>query len=66
MFTNSGVPDQTLHYAASDLGLQCFPMSHKKGARLIWVNILKPIQQKHFEMYKQNCKNKSQTYLFWH
>ena len=23
---------------ASDLGLHCLPMSHKKDARLIWVN----------------------------
>ena len=23
--------------AASDLGLRCLPMSHKKDARLIWV-----------------------------
>ena len=26
------------HSAASDLGLGCLPMSHKKDARLIWVN----------------------------
>ena len=25
------------HSAASDLGLHCWPMSHKKDARLIWV-----------------------------
>ena len=25
------------HSAASDLGLHCLPMSHKKEARLIWV-----------------------------
>ena len=25
------------HSAASDLGLHCLPMSHKKDARLIWV-----------------------------
>ena len=29
---------QTLHSAASDQGLHCLPMSHKKDARLIWVN----------------------------
>ena len=28
------------HYVASDLGLHCLPMSHKKDTRLIWV---KPI-----------------------
>ena len=26
------------HTAASDLGLHCLPMSHKKDAMLIWVN----------------------------
>ena len=32
---NSGDPDQT---AASDLVLHCLSMSHKKEARIIWVN----------------------------
>ena len=27
------------HTEASDLGLHCLPMSNKKDARLIWVNI---------------------------
>ena len=26
-----------LHFAASDFGLHCLPISHKKNARLIWV-----------------------------
>ena len=34
---NSRDPDQTPHFAVSGLGLHCLPMSHKKGARLIWV-----------------------------
>ena len=38
MYANSGEPDQTPHYAASDLDLYCLHMSHKKDARLIWVN----------------------------
>ena len=25
------------HFVASDLGLHCLPMSHKKYTRLIWV-----------------------------
>ena len=33
-------PYQMPHSAASDLGLHCFPMSHKKDARLIWVNVV--------------------------
>ena len=32
MQANSGDPDQTLHCVASDLGLHCLPMSHKKDA----------------------------------
>ena len=30
--------------AASDLGLHCLPMSHKKDARLIWDNPFMPIK----------------------
>ena len=37
---NSGDPDQTPRSAASDLGLHCLSMSHKKDARLIWVKSL--------------------------
>ena len=39
MYTNSGDPDQIAHSAASDLGLHCLPLSHKKDAMLIWVKI---------------------------
>ena len=35
--SNSGDPDQTPLYVASDMGLRCLLMSHKKDARLIWV-----------------------------
>ena len=34
----SGDSDQTPRSAASDLGLRCLSMSHKKSARRIWVN----------------------------
>ena len=37
MQANSGDPDQMPHSVASDLGLHCLPMSHKKDARNIWV-----------------------------
>ena len=30
--------NQSSHSVASDLGLHCMPMSHRKDARLIWVN----------------------------
>ena len=38
LFANSGEPDQTPRFAASDLVLHCLPMSHEKDARLIWVD----------------------------
>ena len=31
-------PDGTPRFSASHLGLFCLPMSHKRDARLIWVN----------------------------
>ena len=34
---NSGDPDQMPRSAASDLGLHCLLVSHKKEARLVWV-----------------------------
>ena len=37
LWANSGDTDQTPRFAASDLGLWCFPLSHKKDARLIWI-----------------------------
>ena len=39
MLENSGNTDQTPRSAAFDLGLQCLQTSHKKDARLIWVNV---------------------------
>ena len=39
LFADSGKSDQMPRFVASDLVLQCLPMSHKKGARRIWVNI---------------------------
>ena len=37
MHGNGRDPDQTTHSVASDLGLHCLRMSHKKDARHIWV-----------------------------
>ena len=36
---NSGDPDQTTCFAASDLGVHCLPMSHKnlRDAMVIWI-----------------------------
>ena len=38
VFANSGDPDQTLHSAASDLGLHCLPITLSRVSRLQWVN----------------------------
>ena len=38
IYANSENPDQMLHSAAYDLGLNCLSMSHKKDTRLILVN----------------------------
>ena len=32
-------PDQTLHFAVSELDLHCLPVFHKKEARLKWVEV---------------------------
>ena len=37
---NSGEPDQSPRFAASDLVLDCLSMPHKKEARIIWVKQL--------------------------
>ena len=39
LFTNSEDPDQTLHSAASDLGLHCLPITLSQVSRLQWVKI---------------------------
>ena len=40
LFANSGDPDQTLHSAASDLGLHCLPLTLSRVSQLQWVNII--------------------------
>ena len=37
MQANSGDPNQAPHSVASDMGLYCLPMSHKRDTRHIWV-----------------------------
>ena len=62
MYENCGDPDQTPCSVASDLGMHCLPMSHKKDGRLIWVKVntlTSPIRQhdcktKNVEMYYKN------------
>ena len=38
VLANRIAPDGTPSFAMSHYGLFCLPMSHKKDARLIWVN----------------------------
>ena len=40
LFANSEDPDQTLHSAASDLGLHCLPVTLLGVSPLQWVNHL--------------------------
>ena len=37
LYANSEEPDQTPHFATSDLVLDCLPMFHKEDASLIWL-----------------------------
>ena len=39
LFANSGDPDQKPHSAASDLGLQCLPITLLGDFRLNWVTV---------------------------
>ena len=43
MSANRIAPDGTPRFAASHLGLFCLPVSHKKEARLILVNVITAI-----------------------
>ena len=40
LFANSGYPDQTLHSAASDLGLHCLPITVLRVSRIQWIRIV--------------------------
>ena len=74
LYANSGEPDQTQRFAAPDLVLQCLQMSHKKDARLIWVNSSLPyasLQTVHMVLsLKVNNQNSSYCLYFllvpWH
>ena len=43
LWTNSVDPYQTLHSAASDLGLQCLPRSPKRDTRNVWIKVLSSV-----------------------
>ena len=56
MQPNSGDSEQTPHSVASDRGLQYLPMSHKKGARHIWVKMqLFCLSHRVTEIWKVYC-----------
>ena len=49
-----------LRSVASDLGLYCLPMSHKKDARLIWVKT--GVCMEHFT---EAAQNRYRWQIFW-
>ena len=59
--SNSGEPDQTPRFAASDLVLHCLSMSHKKDVRLIWV---KHVKTRVNTFYQKNVTTISNTCSF--
>ena len=44
LFANSGDPDQTPRSAASDLGLDCLPITLLRVSRLQWINAERMLQ----------------------
>ena len=54
LLANSGDPDQTPRFVASDLGLHCFTVFHKKDARLIWVKEDKMTLEYNIFIYMRN------------
>ena len=50
LFANSGDPDQTPHFVASDLGQHCLPVTHFGVSRLQWV------PADHFDLLPQQLK----------
>ena len=62
MLANSGEPDQTPHSAASDVVLHCLRMSHKKDARLRWVQASFIFQ---ISIKNDKSRNMRSQYL-WH
>ena len=68
LYINSGDPDQTPRYTASDLGLHCLRTSHKKDASLIWVKIrahIIPLCSRHFlDRTEKSIPGESMLYPF--
>ena len=52
LLANRIAPDGTTRFAASHLGLFCLPMSHKKDARLIRVNICSRVLNQVFQTFE--------------
>ena len=52
MTSNRIAPDGMPNFAGPHLGLFCLPMSHKKDARLIWVNS----EPQHFMIFYFSCE----------
>ena len=54
---NRKAPDRTPRFAALHLGSFCLPMSHKKDARLVWVNSFPvcPVYSVHGKVAEKRC-----------
>ena len=62
LFANSGNPDQTPHFAVSDLGLHCLPITLLWVFRLQWVNFTSLIT----ELNKDDNSHVVLVFIFWY
>ena len=55
-------------YAVSDFGLFCLPMSHKKDAKLIWVNQIRYVRRERLSFRSKEYTEELKVYyvqVFW-
>ena len=50
LFAKSGDPDQMPHFAASDLGLHCLPVTGLEDSNLQWVNFRTDLQTFYYDL----------------
>ena len=56
LLANNVNPDQKPHNVASDLGLNCLPMTLERISRKEWVNLCMPNRLSYSEMYESICQ----------
>ena len=61
--TNSGEPDQTPCFTATDLGIHCLPVSHKKDARFICIYRHCTTEVSDMWLYKPSCSTNSNPFM---